>query len=180
MLKRIYQFTQIISPHIRGLVHTFVFFWAYQKLGRGVRIWANTHIRNKDCIALGKNVTIPFGCFLSPLSLTVGNNSWLGVNAFICGKVSIGNNVAIGPGVIIPGASHSFKGNRTVVMTAPLEILGTIIEDGAWIGGNAVIIDGVVIGEGAVVGAGAVVTKNVPAYSIVAGNPAKIIGHRDK
>lgn len=179
MLKKIYQLIQIATPHARGLIHSLMYFWVYKKLGRGVRIWANTHIRNKDCIALGNNVTIPFGCFISPLSLTVGANSWLGVNAFICGRVSIGSNVAIGPGVVIPGASHSFRGNRDIVMTAPLEVIGTVIKDGAWIGGNAVIIDGVTIGEGAVIGAGAVVTKNVPPFSIAVGNPARVIGCRD-
>lgn len=180
MVKSIYPFIQRAGPYVRGLLHTMLFFWAYKKLGRGVRIWPHVYIGHKNNISLASKVTIPFGCFISPLSLTVGNNSWLGVNAFICGKVKIGANVAIGPGVVIPGASHGFKGNRDIVMAAPLEVLGTVIEDGVWIGGNAVIIDGVVIGEGAVVGAGAVVTKNVPAFSIVVGNPAQVIGYRDK
>jgi maltose O-acetyltransferase len=58
------------------------------------------------------------------------------------------------------------------VASAPI-----VIEDDAWIGFNSTILKGVTIGRGAVVGAATVVTKDIPAYAIVAGNPAKIIGH---
>jgi acetyltransferase-like isoleucine patch superfamily enzyme len=58
------------------------------------------------------------------------------------------------------------------------EMVNTVVGNDVWIGYNAIILDGVVIGDGAIIGAGAVVTKNVPAYAIVAGNPAKIIRYR--
>ncbi|MBU3599661.1 acyltransferase [Polynucleobacter sp. 30F-ANTBAC] len=116
---------------------------------------------------------------MDPISLEVGNNTWLGVRSFICGVVKIGSDVAIGPGVSIPGASHKIKPCYIKIVDNELEILGTVIEDDVWIGSNVTIVDGVRIGRGAVIGAGSVVTKDVESYSIYAGVPAKKIGARN-
>ena len=124
-------------------------------------------------------MTVASGCFISPICLHVGDNTWLGVNNFICGKVTIGKNVALGPGVIIPGASHDTSLLINSAMGASLNVIGTVIEDDAWIGGNACILDGVTVGRGAVVGAGAVVTKNIPPYAVAMGNPARVVRGRD-
>ena len=85
-------------------------------------------------------------------------------------SITIGNNVAIAEGVIIRDSdSHTIVGGCHIP-TSPI-----VIGDNVWIGTNAIILKGVTIGDGAIVAAGSVVTKNVPARTLVAGVPAKII-----
>jgi maltose O-acetyltransferase len=136
-------------------------------------------IRNKKAIEFGKNITIGYNCFLSPTSLKVGDNVWLGVNNFICGKVVIGNEVMIGPNVSIPGSSHIIDSALPLRLSGTTST-GTVIGDNVWIGSNVTIIDGVNIGKGAVIAANSVVNKNVPEFAIVGGIPAKIIKYRQK
>jgi len=169
-----------LLPRVRGFIHRLIYSSIYQKIDGGFKKWDGAKIYQKDRISFGRNVTIPYGCFISPLKLTVGNNSWLGINAFICGEVFIGEDVAIGPNVVIPGANHDYKESLKPTNKCGLIISGTRINDGVWIGGNAVILDGVTIGKGAIIGAGAIVTKSIPEYSIAVGNPAKVIGYRGK
>jgi len=89
--------------------------------------------------------------------------------------VVIENNVAIGPRVMLIARSNSLsqiEEHGKVTISIPGKI---IIKKGAWVGAGAIILPNITIGECAAIGAGAVVTKNVPAYSVVAGIPAKII-----
>lgn len=137
-------------------------------------------INNKKKIFFEKRIVVPEKCYISPIELYVGENTWLGVNAFICGKVKIGANVMLGPNVVIPGANHRIDDLKKNMIDSGLKIKGTIIEDDVWIGANAVILDGVTIKKGAVIGAGSVVTRDVPEYSIVVGNPAKIVRYRNE
>lgn len=174
----IYRGIRYFSPRIRGYFHKAIYGCFYKKIGKRLVLWSNTKIYYKYNISFSDDVVVPQGCYISPRSLTVGKNSWLGVNAFICGNVVIGSDVAIGPNVVIPGANHDIRDSTIPAGNTDLIITGTVIGDGVWIGGNAVILDGVTIGEGAVIGAGAVVTKSVPALAIVVGNPGRIIGYR--
>ena len=144
-----------------------------------ILIYERVYIRNKKNIKFGKNLTIAHNCFISPLELSVGDDCWLGVNNFICGKVKIGNNVFLGPNVSIPGASHIIESELPISKSGSI-IKGTIIEDYVWIGSNVTIIDGVKIGKGAVVAANSVVSKDVPEYAIIGGAPAKVIKFRPK
>lgn len=101
--------------------------------------------------------------------LSVGAMSFLGrVQIALHDDVKIGERVCINDGVIILTASHNLKDPLWRHVKAPI-----IIEDYAWVATNAIILPGVRIGKGAVVGAGAVVSRNVNAYEIVAGNPAR-------
>lgn len=134
-------------------------------------------IRNKHVIEFGKNITLAYNCFISPIFLSVGDNCWLGVNNFICGKVEIGNDVILGPNVSIPGATHDIASNQPFAKSG-LVIKGTVIEDSVWIGGNSTILDGIRIGKGAIVAANSVATDDVPPLAIVGGVPAKIIRYR--
>ncbi|MBQ7300523.1 MAG: acyltransferase [Clostridia bacterium] len=126
----------------------------------------------------GKNVNIEKGAqFSSDISL--GDNSGIGVNAHIASKVSIGNDVMMGPYCFIYTSNH-----RTDDITTPMwkqgftEPLPVIIEDDVWIGARVTILPGVRVGTGSVIGAGSVVTHDVEPYSIVGGNPAKLIRYR--
>lgn len=87
------------------------------------------------------------------------------------GRLSLGDRVSIGPGVIIilNSGANSSRIRSKISEKAPF----VAIESDAWIGAGAIIMPGITIGEGAVVGAGAVVTKNVEPFTIVVGNPAR-------
>lgn len=96
------------------------------------------------------------------------------VNLYSADRITIGTKVAISREAFICTASHDItKANRPLV-TKPI-----VIEDGVWIGARATILPGVRIGEGAVVAANAVVVKDVPAWAVVAGNPARVIKERN-
>ena len=96
------------------------------------------------------------------------------VNLYSADKIIIGTKVAISREAFICTASHDItKPNRPLV-TAPIKI-----EDGVWIGARAIVLPGVTIGEGAVVAAGSVVTRNVDPWSVVGGNPAKVLKTRE-
>nr|WP_275588396.1 acyltransferase [Microlunatus panaciterrae] len=101
------------------------------------------------------------------------------VNAFtvVRGSVTMGSGVRIGAHTSILGFNHGFEADREV-FRQPITTRGITIGDDVWIGSHVVIVDGVTIGSHAVVGAGAVVTKDVPAWAIVGGNPARFIRDR--
>ena len=92
------------------------------------------------------------------------------------GSIIIEDNVMIGAGVHIYVANHRYTDkNESIINQGHFSPKTVIVKKGCWIGANAIILPGVTIGENSVVGAGSVVTKDVPAKSIFAGNPAKLI-----
>lgn len=91
------------------------------------------------------------------------------------GGIRIGRNVSISAETVILTADHDPQSADFAGREKPV-----VIEDRVWIGTRATILPGVTLGEGAVVAAGSVVTRDVPAYSIVAGVPAKVIGERNR
>lgn len=94
------------------------------------------------------------------------------------GFLHLSDNIIIGPDFCALTSMHNFESNY--LPYGDNDITNDItIEENVWIGINVIVMPGVVIGEGAVVGAGSIVTKNVPKYAIVAGNPAKIIKFRN-
>lgn len=116
---------------------------------------------------------------IPPFYTDFGHNIWLGKNVFInhaCtfmdrGGITLEDNVLIGPKVSLITTNHPTEpGQRRNTISRPI-----ILRQGAWLGANATVMPGVTIGENAIVGAGAVVTKDVPANSIVAGVPARVV-----
>lgn len=91
------------------------------------------------------------------------------------GGIRIGRNVSISAETVILTADHDPQSAGFAGREKPV-----VIEDRVWIGTRATILPGVTLGEGAVVAAGSVVARDVPAYSIVAGVPAKVIGERNR
>ena len=107
----------------------------------------------------------------------IGKNCKIQSHSFNCEGVTIEDEVFVGHGVMFindryPRATTEGGGLKT---EDDWEVVPTLIEKRAAIGSNATILCGVTIGEGAVIGAGSVVTKDVPAHTIVAGNPATIV-----
>ncbi|MFD2933741.1 acyltransferase [Spirosoma flavum] len=110
----------------------------------------------------------------------IGEYSRIGIGSVIIGPVTIGNQVLIAQHVVISGLNHGYQAIDLPIGLQPVTALPILIDDECWIGANAVITAGVQIGKHAVVAAGSIVTKDVPAYSVVAGNPAKVIKYYDQ
>ncbi|SEH70613.1 transferase hexapeptide (six repeat-containing protein) [Rhizobium tibeticum] len=109
---------------------------------------------------------------------SIAENCKISSHSFICEGVTIEDGVFVGHGVMFTNDLHPRAVNLdgSVQSDADWSVVPTLVKRCASIGSNATIVGGVTIGEGAQIGAGAVVTKDVPAYAIVAGVPARIIG----
>jgi acetyltransferase-like isoleucine patch superfamily enzyme len=118
---------------------------------------------------------------VNPRNVTIGRDCGINHGVFILGShsVAIGDRVVLSAGVMLIDAGLSLS--EFAASDFPSHVGGPIrIDDGAWIGAGAIVLSGVTIGKCAVVGAGSVVTKDVPPYTIVAGNPARVIGRTDE
>ncbi len=128
-------------------------------------------------IKIGKNSHIWAGTFFNdPLKVTIGDNTLIGpdVTFLSWGGITIGNNVNISGYSFIISQSHDIDDPMFCMISSPV-----IIEDYVWIGTGAMILPGIHIGKGAVVGVGSIITKDVPAYTLVAGNPAREVKKRN-
>jgi len=153
----------------------------------------NSPKRSLNEVAVGSNVKIfdfvnAYKCTIDDNSkvgafveiqkgATIGKNCKISSHTFICEGVHIADNCFIGHGVmftndLFPRATNPDGSAQT---DADWELIETFVQKGASIGSNATILCGITIGENALIGAGAVVTKDVPANTVVAGNPAKVI-----
>jgi maltose O-acetyltransferase len=129
---------------------------------------------------VGKEVNIEKGViFGSGKGIEIDDYSGIGIDARVQGPLKIGKNVMMGPEVIIYTHNHNFdRLDIPMIAQGISEAKEVIIEDDVWIGARVIILPGVRIKQGAIISAGAVVTKNVEAYSIVGGVPAKVIKSR--
>lgn len=149
-------------------VHTTSIIDRNVKIGKNTKIWHFCHIMENaeigdDCI-LGQNVFVG-------RNVKIGNRVKIQNNVSVYEGVEVEDDVFIGPSAVFTNVKYprSFIERKN-------EFIKTLIKKGATIGANSTIICGSTIGRYAIVGAGAVVTKNVPDYAIVVGNPAKIVG----
>ncbi len=76
---------------------------------------------------------------------------------------------------MVSGLNHAYRDAHTAIKEQPIETRGVIIGNGSWLGAGVVVTAGVTIGEHCVVGAGSIVTKDIPDYSVVVGNPARVV-----
>lgn len=162
LLMSIYSF---FAYYVMNVIVAYIPIWWFRKfyyklfgmkIGRGTMLNMTQYIFSPNKITIGDYTNINRGCFIDGR-----------------GGCNIGNSVSISHKVSIVTGSHDANSINFSGIYLPI-----VIKDYAWIGINAIILQGVVIGEGAVVAAGAVVTKDVPAYTIVGGIPAKVIGTR--
>jgi acetyltransferase-like isoleucine patch superfamily enzyme len=107
--------------------------------------------------------------------IIIGNRCAVTSRVKLVGAVTLGNMVTIGSGAQITGLTHNFEDVTRPIKDQGVTANRTTVEDDVWIGGNSVIIQGLRIGTHSIVASGSVVTKDVPPYSVVAGNPAKVI-----
>lgn len=126
----------------------------------------------------GKDVNIERRAVFTP-GLTLGDRSGVGIGCEVYGPVTIGNDVMMGPEVVIYTSGHRF--DRTDIPMAEQDFTDpepVTIGNDVWIGRRVMIMPGVTIGDGCVIGAGAVVTKDIPPYTVAAGVPAKVVKKR--
>ena len=138
-----------------------------KNIGKGTKIWQFVIILERA--EIGENCNICAHCFIEN-DVKIGNNVTIKNGVQIWDGIEIGNNVFIGPNVTFTNDLFPRSQNPKFV---PVK---TIIKEGASIGANATIICGITIGKYAMIGAGSVVTKDVPDYGLVYGNPATIKG----
>lgn len=167
--------------------------WVYwsRKFGSAdgkVRIGAQVTIQNPECLHFGGNVTIGKYSYFLPVKhyagieynpqIVIGSGCRIGIrNSFASiHSINIGKNVLFAGYVHITDHSHGYEDLSRPIFGQPLSTKGgVVIEDECWLGFSCEILSGVHIGKHSIVAARAVVTKDVPAYSIVAGNPARVI-----
>lgn len=182
--------------------------WLYAELKTIHKTWARewqneiqTYLQQVETIQIGNN------CFIAPEAklfaepgrpIIIGDGSYVAADAVIHGPVTIGQNVSINHHVTMDGGSkgiligdnvriaaycsiyafnHGMQADR-LICEQPTQSLGININCDVWLGAHVGIVDGVTISEHAVVGMNSQVTRDVEAYKIVAGNPAKVIGDR--
>jgi acetyltransferase-like isoleucine patch superfamily enzyme len=119
---------------------------------------------------------------LPQAGIHIGRRTFIGEETIIRGQggVHVGDNVLFGPRVLVMAVNHVFADPARPIMEQGITASGIRIEDNAWIGAGAIILDGVVVGQGACVGAGAVVTSSIPPRTLAVGVPARVVRDLDK
>lgn len=144
---------------------------AKARIGLGTKVWINVQIR--------ENSDIGHSCILSK-DVYIDHAVKIGSRCKIQNSVSVYNGVEIGDDVFV-GPNACFTNDRVPrAFNSDWKITPTRIANGASIGANATIVCGITIGEYAMVAAGSVVTKDVPPYTLVVGNPARAVARIDK
>ena len=137
------------------------------KIGEGTKIWINSQIRENTVI--GRNCIISKDTYID-FDVIIGDNVKIQNGVSLYHGVTICDDVFIGPNAVFTNDFYPRSFSKD------WEVFKTILEKGCSVGANATIICGNTLGEYSMVGAGSVVTKDVPPYTLVVGNPARIIG----
>ena len=151
---------------------------SYARLGGGFSRWLRYTCCRRLFASCGEHVNVERGVTCGR-RVWIGNHSDLGINCQVYGEIHVGNHSFMGPDVVIYTVNHRFDR-----LDVPMMYQGTsqekpvVIGDDVWIGARVILLPGVHIGSHSVVGAGAVVTKDVPEWAIVGGNPARVLRSR--
>lgn len=140
-----------------------------------IRYWVCKHLFAK----CGKNVNVEHGADIGTgKHIEIGDNSGIGVDCVVK-RAIIGRNVMMGPDVVFIPQNHSFSDpDKPLQEQGYTECGPIVVGDNTWIGTRAIVLPACKIGKCAIIGAGSVVTKDVPDYAIVGGNPAKVLRFR--
>ncbi|MBN2592065.1 MAG: acyltransferase [Sedimentisphaerales bacterium] len=140
---------------------------------------AQHHERHK--LSLGKHSLIESLCVVCTWhgDVILQDGASIGIGSIVMGPVSIGEGSACSQNCFISGQSHHYEDVSKNFLRQGVHTSRVIIGKNAWIGANSIILPGVKIGDNSVIGAGSIIIEDVPAYSVAAGNPAKIIKQYD-
>lgn len=192
LLHTLFPFSMVDRCHrARRMMYSMWIRHEFRSCGRRCRFGVFDRLREAGNISIGDDVTIGEHTVIELFSayrdqaftphMEVGNYSHIGDHSHIScvNHIYIGNGVRMGRRVFITDNAHGAS-DRSLLdenpLFRPISSKGPVmIYDNAWIGEMAVILPGVTIGKGSIVGAGAVVTKDVPEYCVVGGNPARLI-----
>lgn len=169
-----------VMEHMRLLriilwFHRFDSLGTHCGVGRRVRIYGPMRISMGDGSALFDEVLL-----IGNGRLTIGARSTVGYACvFGCAdRIDIGNDVMISASCYVTDLDHTFASVGVPIAEQGVQTAAVVIEDDVWVGAHSIVLRGVRIGRGAVIGANSVVTRDVPAYTIAAGSPARVIKHR--
>ncbi|MFH1054849.1 MAG: acyltransferase [Candidatus Altiarchaeota archaeon] len=156
----------------------------FKKVGCNVIFEKGVLVFHPENIELGSNIYVGHYSILKGYYknlMLIGDDTWIGQGCFLhsAGGIKIGKAVGLGPAVKILTSVHTEEGRKRPITSSTLEFGEVVIGDGCDIGMGAIILPGKTIGEGSIVGAGSVVTKDVEPYSVVAGNPARLLKMRN-
>ena len=149
------------------------------KIGSNTELWNEVKVRENA--EIGKNCVIHKDVYIDS-DVKIGDNVKIQTKASLFKGVEIENGVFIGPHVCFTNDKNprAVNPNGSIKKGGDWEVSTTLVKEGASIGANSTILPNVTIGKWSLVGAGSVVTKNVPDFGLVVGNPARLIGRVDK
>ncbi|MFT4094894.1 MAG: acyltransferase [Niabella sp.] len=149
----------------------------HSKIRRSVRL---DLLPNNKCLIGSKTIIESHSVINNAVGdVLIGNETIIGFSNIIIGPVTIGNKVMLAQHVVLSGLNHNYEDVSLAPKDQGVSTEEIMVGDNVWIGANAVITAGVKIGKHAIIGAGSVVTKDVPAFSIAVGSPARIIKKYD-
>ncbi|WP_284643229.1 acyltransferase [Paenibacillus silviterrae] len=149
-------------------IHQSAYVSQQARIGSGTKVWINSQIRENAII--GSNCIISKDTYID-YEVTIGNGVKIQNGVSVYHGVTIEDDVFVGPNATFTNDFYPRSFNKE------WKVHNTVIKKGASVGANATIVCGVELGEYCMVGAGSVVTRTVPPYALVVGNPARIVGY---
>lgn len=142
-----------------------------------IRNYARLDLAPWKMFSLGPKAVIEDFCCINNMvgDVYIGDNAHLGLSNTVIGPVSIGKNTILAQNIVLSGLNHGYADPDIPIKDQKETTSPIIIEEDCWIGANSVVVAGVTIGKHSIIAGGSVVTKNVAPYTIVGGNPAKVL-----
>lgn len=173
-------------PTAMGGQYLRYFFWKsrFAYCGGGVRLGEQLIVTGFHAIRIGEGTSIMSRSYLyahDSTNLIIGSRCSFNHNVLLGaagGEIVIGNDVLIGPNVVLRASDHVFASTEVPIRSQGHRPGRIIIGDDVWLAANVVVTSGVTIGNGCVVGAGSIVTRDLPPMSVCVGNPARVIRSR--